>query len=231
MKTGRPPERPRGGRIARRQQALLRLSTEIAAAQDERDVYRSVVSGLHDEALGYNFLGVFLHDEATGDRVLQASVGWQDIPDDMRVHPGEGLSEMALQDGTLHYTADVTGESRYYASLASGSEVDVPLRVDGQTIGVLVVESSEPNAFGSEDFEILTAAANQASIAIGRARLLAAERARADEHKGQPQRSRPGGCRSVPDRPARGEPEDEQVDWGRPLGSEADGRRHVSGYH
>lgn len=184
MKTGRPPERPRGGRIARRQQALLRLSTEIAAAQDERDVYRSVVSGLHDEALGYNFLGVFLHDEATGDRVLQVSVGWQDIPDDMRVHPGEGLSEMALQDGTLHYTADVTGESRYYASLASGSEVDVPLRVDGQTIGVLVVESSEPNAFGSEDFEILTAAANQASIAIGRARLLAAERARADEHKG-----------------------------------------------
>jgi PAS domain S-box-containing protein len=183
MKTGRPPERPRGGRIARRQQALLRLSTEIAAAQDERDVYRSVVSGLHDEALGYNFLGVFLHDEATGDRVLQASVGWEDIPDDMRVHPGEGLSEMALQDGTLHYAADVTHESRYLASLASGSEVDVPLRVDGQTIGVLVVESSEPNAFGSEDFEILTAAANQASIAIGRARLLAAERARADEHK------------------------------------------------
>ncbi|NIR43075.1 MAG: GAF domain-containing protein, partial [Gemmatimonadetes bacterium] len=58
-----------------------------------------------------------------------------------------------------------------------------PLRIDDRTVGVLVVESSEPNAFGDEDFEILTAAANQASIAIGRARLLAEERQRADEHK------------------------------------------------
>jgi len=59
----------------------------------------------------------------------------------------------------------------------------VPLQLNGHTIGVLVVESQEPGAFGPEDFEILTAAANQASIAIGRARLLAAERARVEEHR------------------------------------------------
>jgi PAS domain S-box-containing protein len=179
--TSARPTRQR--RLARRQAALLRLSTAIASASDEAEVYQSVVAGLHDEALGYNFLGVFLLDPDTGDRVLQASIGWPDIPDNWRVHRGEGLSERALQDGKLHYTADVTRESQYLPSLASGSEVDVPLRVDGTTIGVLVVESSEPNAFSDDDFEILTAAANQASIAIGRARLLAEERQRADEHK------------------------------------------------
>ena len=62
--------------MAHRQAALLRLTTAIAAATDEHDVYGSMVNGLHDEAIGYNFLGVFLLDEATGDRVLQASVGW-----------------------------------------------------------------------------------------------------------------------------------------------------------
>ncbi|NIR42846.1 MAG: GAF domain-containing protein [Gemmatimonadetes bacterium] len=175
------PQRQRG--LARRQAALLRLSTEIASAHDEAEVYQSVVNGLHDEALGYNFLGIFLLDEETGDRVLQASIGWPDIQDDWRVHPGEGLSERAIKDGKLHYTPDVRRESQYLPSLASGSEVDVPLRIDDRTIGVLVVESSEPNAFGADDFEILTAAANQASIAIGRARLLAEERQRADEHK------------------------------------------------
>jgi PAS domain S-box-containing protein len=178
-----PPDESTRTELARRQAALLRLSTEIASAQDEAAVYRSLVNGLRDEALGYNFLGAFLLDEDTGDRVLQASVGWADIPEKLRVHHGEGLSERAIEDGKLHYTPDVRRESRYLPSLASGSELDVPLRVDGQTIGVLVVESSEPNAFGEEDFEILTAAANQASIAIGRARLLAAERRRADEHK------------------------------------------------
>jgi PAS domain S-box-containing protein len=168
---------------AHRQAALLRLTTAIAAATDERGVYGSMVNGLHDEAIGYNFLGVFLVDEATGDRVLQASVGWPDAPPQWRVLRGQGLSERAIQDGQLHYTPDVTRAAGYLPSLASGSEVDVPLRVDGRTIGVLVVESSEPNAFGAEDFEILTAAANQASIAIGRARLLAEERRRVEEHK------------------------------------------------
>jgi len=169
------------GQVAHRQAALLRLGTAIAAAKDEQEIYQSVVDGLHDEALGYDFLGVFLVEPETGDRVLRASIGWKDVPKDWHVHPGEGLSEQAIRDGELHYTPDVTKASRYLASLASGSEVDVPLRIDDQTIGVLVVESSEPNAFGDEDFEILKAAATQASIALGRARLLAEERRRADE--------------------------------------------------
>jgi len=169
--------------VARRQSAMFRLSAAIAATHDEDEVYESVVYGLHDEALGYDFLGVFLLDPETGDRVLRASVGWPDVPPDWRVRRGEGLSEQSLRDGQLHYTADVTRASRYLPSLASGSEVDIPLRANGATIGVLVVESAEPDAFGEEDFEILEAAANHAGIAIERARLLAAERRRADEHK------------------------------------------------
>jgi PAS domain S-box-containing protein len=172
-----------GNDAARRQAALLRLTTAIAAARDEAEVYGSMVNGLHDEALGYNFLAVFVLDTASGDRVLQASVGWPDAPEQWRVPRGRGLSERAIEDGQLHYTPDVTRAAQYVRSLASGSELDVPLRVDGKTIGVLVVESSEPNAFGEEDFEILTAAADQASIAIGRARLLAEERRRVEEHK------------------------------------------------
>ncbi|MEP6745257.1 MAG: GAF domain-containing protein [Gemmatimonadota bacterium] len=175
--------RPKSDHAAHRQAALLRLSTAIAAAESEQEVYSAVVHGLHDEALGYNFLGAFLLDPATGDRVLQASVGWPDVPPDWRVPRGQGLSARAIEDGLLHYTADVTRAAHYLPSLASGSEVDIPLRVDHTTIGVLVLESSEPNAFDDDDFEILTAAANQASIAIARARLLATERARADEQK------------------------------------------------
>ena len=179
----RPTRKPHRNGSAHRQAALLRLTTAIAASTSEADVYRSMVEGLHDEALGYNFLGAFLVDDDTGDRVLQVSVGWPDAPYQFRAHPGQGLSEQVLKDGQLRYTADVTRAVGYVPSLAKGSEVDVPLRVDGVVIGVLVVESSEPNAFGAEDFEILTAAANQASIAIGRARLLAEERRRVAEHK------------------------------------------------
>ncbi|MEA3245808.1 MAG: response regulator [Gemmatimonadota bacterium] len=169
--------------MARRQSALLRLSSAIAAATTEQEICKSVANGLRDEALGYSFLGVFLLDDATGDRVMVASVGWQAARPGFRLAPGHGLSERAILDRKLHYTPAVRRESSYEPTLNTGSEVDIPLIVDGRVIGVLVVESAEPDAFGASDFEILTAAANQASIAIARARLIVAQRRRADEQQ------------------------------------------------
>jgi PAS domain S-box-containing protein len=179
-----PPRRPPRdtGDLARRLAALLRLSVEIGAAPDETAICRSVVTGLH-EGLGYDFLGLFLVDAASGDRVLMASVGWPDAPPEFRLPPGKGLSELPLQNGALHYTARVTGLARYVPTPNRGSEVDVPVLIDGRTVGVLVVESGQPDAFDQDDFEILTAAANQAGLALARARLLGAERRRADEHE------------------------------------------------
>jgi PAS domain S-box-containing protein len=178
-------------RAARRQAALLRLSADIAAAQDEERICRAVVHGLRDEHIGYSFVGLFLIDAVTGDRVMRAAVGWSGIPEGWRVPPGQGLSARVLETRALQYTPDVTREPLYVPGLSSGSELDVPLvGDDGAPIGVLVVESEQPDAFGDADFQILTAAANQATIAIGRARLLAeqqrllaAERRRADEQE------------------------------------------------
>jgi PAS domain S-box-containing protein len=179
----RKPRLAEQGAMARRQSALLRLSSSIAAARDEDEICASVVSGLRDEALGYNFLGVFLVDAATGDRLLRASVGWKAARSGLRLAAGHGLSERPLKDGRLHYTPSVLRESSYEPTLNSGSEVDVPLVIDGTVIGVLAVESTEPEAFGESDFEILTAAANQASIAIARARLIVSQHRRADEQE------------------------------------------------
>ncbi len=175
------PALPKGD-LARRLAALLRLSVDIGAAPDETAICRSVVQGLH-EGLGYDFLGLFLVDPESADRVLKASIGWPDAPPDFRLPPGKGLSELPLQNGKLHYTPRVTGVARYVPSPNRGSEVDVPIVVDGRTMGVLVVESGQPDAFDQDDFEILTAAANQAGLALARARLLADERRRADEHE------------------------------------------------
>ncbi|MGH7644925.1 MAG: GAF domain-containing protein, partial [Gemmatimonadales bacterium] len=188
-KQARPRARRSTAPRARRQSALLRLAAEIAAAHDERAVCEAVVRGLHDDALGYELVGLFLVDEATGDRVLQASVGWADVAPGLRIPPGQGLTERPLHTGTLHYTPDVTQDPRYVpSSVPGGSEVDVPIRVDQQVVGVLIVQGRRRDAFGPQDFEILTAAALQAGIAIGRARLadsqralLGAERRRADE--------------------------------------------------
>ncbi len=177
-----PPRRQDSG-DRQREAALLRLSTGIAAGESEQEICRAVVDGLHDPALGFDFVAVLLVDRATGDRVVIASRGWAEAPAGLRVRPGQGLSELPLLDGRLHYTPQVTQDTRYLPTRNEGSEVDVPLQVNKQLVGVLVVESNRHHAFGSDDFEVLRAAANQAGIAIGRARLLAAERRRADEQE------------------------------------------------
>ena len=160
-----------------RQAALLRLSADLAAALDEREVCRRVVDGLHD-TLGYDFVALFLVDPTTGDRVHAASAGDSVAP--ARIARGEGLSERPLLDGQLHYTPDVSQEPEYIYWMG-GSEVDVPVRIGGSVQGVLIAESKQRAAFDQDDFEVLTAAVQQAGLAIDNARLLAAERARADE--------------------------------------------------
>ena len=169
--------------LARRQSALLKLSTSIAASHTEQDVCQSLVEGLHVDALGYNLVGVFILDPETGDRVLQASLGWDGADDGLRLGPGEGLSERAVLDGQLHYSPKASQEAHWIQARRQGCEVDVPVMVDDKVIGVLVVESDEEDAFGPADFEILTAAAQQAGIAIGRTQLLRTEQQRADEQK------------------------------------------------
>jgi signal transduction histidine kinase/DNA-binding response OmpR family regulator/HAMP domain-containing protein len=177
---------------ARRQAALFRLSAELAAALDEATVCQRVVDGLHD-TLGYTYVGLFLVDETpvqstegadetatTGARALVALASLDPGVISDHIPPGQGLSERPLLDGQLHYTPDTSQDPRYIPGVG-GSEVDVPIRIGEKVLGVLVVESHELDAFSQDDFEVLTAAAQQAGLAIEKARLLAEERRRADE--------------------------------------------------
>jgi signal transduction histidine kinase/CheY-like chemotaxis protein/HPt (histidine-containing phosphotransfer) domain-containing protein/HAMP domain-containing protein len=177
---------------ARRQAALFRLSAELAATLDEAEVCERVVAGLHD-TLGYGTLGLFLVDATApqgigaqgepviiGERFLVASASLEPVSYPARLLPGQGLSERPLLDGQLHYTPDTSQDPRYVPGIG-GSEVDVPIRIGGQVLGVLAVERQDLDAFGQDDFDVLTAAAQQAGLAIEKARLLAAERRRADE--------------------------------------------------
>jgi two-component system cell cycle sensor histidine kinase/response regulator CckA len=155
---------------ARQQAALFHLSADLVATLDETEICHKVVYGLHN-TMGYDHVGLLMVDKTTGERVLRASAGLSDAPPNLRLRPGQGLSEQPLLDGRPHYTPDVTRELRYVPGVNGGSsEVDVPLKVDGKILGVLVVESKQVDAFNEDDFAMLTAAANQAAVALERAR-------------------------------------------------------------
>ncbi|MBU1660273.1 MAG: sensor domain-containing diguanylate cyclase [Chloroflexi bacterium] len=163
-----------------RQSALARLSGGFAATHDEDEICKGLAQRLQ-EVQGYEQVSVYLLNKSTEERVLHADTGHFIAPATLSIPPGIGLSEQPILDGQLHYTPDISEELRYLPGLGQGSEVDVPIQYDTEVMGVLVVESHQVDAFNQDDFDLLTAAADQAAIALENIRLLTAEQARRRE--------------------------------------------------
>ena len=85
---------------------------------------------------------------------------------------GEGISGWVALHGEPVRSGDVKGDPRYReADPAIRSELCVPLKIGGRTIGSINVESDQPDAFSEHDEQLLSTLANQAAIAIENARL------------------------------------------------------------
>ncbi len=88
---------------------------------------------------------------------------------------GLGLLAWAAREGECAYAPDVHADTRYlfvHYLPAARSELAVPLKVGDRVVGVLDVESDEPNAFDSHDQTLLESLADQIAIAVENARLV-----------------------------------------------------------
>ena len=86
--------------------------------------------------------------------------------------PGQGLSGWVVQHGQLVRCGDLSQEPRYietFPGLQSG--LYVPLKIGERVLGVISIESDQPNAFDAADERLLAALATQAAIALENALL------------------------------------------------------------
>ncbi len=92
----------------------------------------------------------------------------------------DGIVGWVSKSGRALRTGNVKDNS-YYIPVQDGinSELCVPLKVGGKTIGCINVESASVDAFGEHDERLLTTLANQAAVAIENARLFEETRRRA----------------------------------------------------
>ncbi len=123
---------------------------------------------------------IYLFDPSAGDLYCRAQVGHDR---DARQLPRQKLSEgwvgRAAQSRTAAHFPDLSQEpSAAPQSGAIRSALAVPLVVREEVIGVLEVQSSRPNHFGSETVALLSLFAGQAAVAVENARLYSTERRR-----------------------------------------------------
>jgi GAF domain-containing protein len=169
-------------RRASQLQTITELSESIAQLNDLNEIFPAATT-LINKRFGFYHIGVFLIDQNREYAVLQAANsegGKQMLERSHRLRLGTGVVGFAAQTGQPRIALDVGTDAVFFDNPDlpnTRSEVALPLKSRGETIGVLDVQSTEAGAFTHEDLQVLTALANQVAIALENARLLTDTRA------------------------------------------------------
>ena len=163
-------------------QAITELGEAIAQVQDLGELFPNVAK-LISERFGFYHVGVFLIDSDKEYAILQAANsegGQQMLAQGHRLKLGTGIVGFTARSGQPRIALDVGADAVFFDNPDlpnTRSEAALPMKSRGEIIGVLDVQSTDPQAFSNEDLQILTALANQVSIALENARLLTETRA------------------------------------------------------
>jgi PAS domain S-box-containing protein len=150
-------------------EALYRASSRLLRSFSLDTLAREIVAVAAEE-LGHGDTTLMFAGDGSLRRVatsLGAALGPDVLPLD-----GPGLTVLAARTGEIVSVPDVSRHPAYVATRAEpGSELAIPLIVDGRVLGVLDVESTEKGAFGGREILVLKAFADRAALAIEKAQL------------------------------------------------------------
>lgn len=128
---------------------------------------------------GFYHVGIFLLDANKEYAILSAanSDGGQTmLSKGHRLRVGEeGIVGYATFSGNPRIALDVGDDAVYFNNPdlpETHSEVALPLKFNQEIIGALDIQSTEPNAFSTEDMQIFSVLADQVSVAIQNTRSL-----------------------------------------------------------
>jgi sigma-B regulation protein RsbU (phosphoserine phosphatase) len=158
---------------------LQRVAQKINSILDLSELLEEVVGDVA-QTFGYSRTAVLLKDAESNELVIAAVRGWTTnfhVKGD-RLKIGEyGIVGHVAAWGQTYYAPDVTVDPYYQVSEESTrSELDIPLKVRGETIGVFSFQHQETHRFPSARISILEALAGHVSTAIENAKLFQRER-------------------------------------------------------
>ncbi len=154
---------------------LFALGREVASVLDLEELYRKL-PGLMARITDFHAMAVYLVDPKHGDLRIAYADGYPYGATSMRLGMGEGLVGRAVQAGRPLLANDVA-DAPHYIDVVPGtrSELVVPLRRQGRTIGALNLLSRNQGEFTPAEVETLRNFAAAVAIAIENARLFESE--------------------------------------------------------
>ncbi len=160
------------------------LNATTAVANEAAAVRGDLVQLLHrvvsviSQQFDFYQTGLFLLDprhEWVELRAASSEGGQRLVAQNFRLRPTEGMVGDVAQQGRYRLAQDVQQDAAFRPNPNlpdTRAELALPLRVHGEVMGVLDVQSTQPNAFHEEDVSVLQALADQVAVAINNAQLL-----------------------------------------------------------
>jgi len=174
--------------VARRTAELARRTAQLEAAATvareaaeirDLDTLLNETVRLISDRFGFYHAGIFLLDERGEYAVLQAASsegGRRMLARGHRLAVGKvGIVGTVAGTGKPRIALDVGADAVFFDNPdlpLTRSEMALPLKVGERVIGVLDVQSEEPEAFTQEDVAVLQAMADQIALAVENARTL-----------------------------------------------------------
>jgi len=151
---------------------LLEVADVVNTTLDLDTTLRRVAE-LVRKVIDYEIFGILLLNEKTQELYFRFSVGHsREVVERIRVKVGEGVTGVAAQRAETVLVDDVTKDPRYISAVPNvRSELAVPLIVKNRVIGVLDIESPQPNHFTEEHKRLLTLIGSRMAVGIENARL------------------------------------------------------------
>ncbi len=151
---------------------LLEVADVVNTTLDLDTTLRRVAE-LVRKVIDYEIFGILLLNEKTQELYFRFQVGYaREIAERMRIKVGEGVTGIAAQRREAILVDDVSQDPRYISAVPNvRSELAVPLIIKNRLIGVIDIESPQPNHFNEEHKRLLTLIASRMAVGIENARL------------------------------------------------------------
>jgi len=164
-------------RRASRFEAISQVSRSIASMRDLQSLLPAIASVI-SRTFGFYHAGIFLLDDEGEYAVLSAANsegGQRMLARQHRLKVGaEGIVGFVSSRGEARIALDVGQDAVFFTNPdlpETHSEMALPLKKGDAVVGVLDVQSTEPDAFSRDDVELLGILADQVSLALENARL------------------------------------------------------------
>ena len=159
-------------------QAVAEVGKAVAAQRDLEELLNRTTH-LISSRFGFYHVGIFLLDSRSEYAILRAansSGGKKMLQREHKLRVGtEGIVGTVANSDHARIALDVGNDAVYFDNPdlpQTRSEMALPLIAGGEVLGVLDMQSTEPNAFTEDDIPTLQILADQLATAVQNARML-----------------------------------------------------------